>query len=308
MTLRVAVIGLGEIARKAYLPLLSAWEGVEPLFCTRRQAALASLQSQYHVTRGTTDLRVLLDWQPTAAFVLTPTPTHASLASKLLEAGIDVYLEKPAAGTSQEARLLAEQAESAGRILMVGFNRRFAPLHRQARDLWAGRAAGIVVLQKHRSRGYHSDLRQHYTEELIHLVDILRFFCGEGKAIRTEQRVEDGKFSGAASLVALESGGQAAILSSMRAGHWQEQYALHGEGASMYVDAFMRLVFVQGEEQRVWEEAYASSWKSNLQGRGFHDQVAHFLDCVRTRAQPEASAWEALKTQELVEDLLSTSG
>ncbi len=218
MTIRVAVIGLGEIARKAYLPLLAAWEGVEPLFCTRRQEVLASLQSQYRVARGTTDLQALLDWQPQAAFVLTPTPTHASLARTLLEAGCDVYLEKPAAGTSQEARSLAEQADLAGRILMVGFNRRFAPLHRQARELWAGRTVGIAVLQKHRSRGYHSDLRQHYTEELVHLVDILRFFCGEGKAIRTEQRVEDGKFSGAASLVALERGGQAAILSSMRAG------------------------------------------------------------------------------------------
>ncbi len=45
-----------------------------------------------------------------------------------------------------------------------------------------------------------------------------------------------------------------------------------------------------------------------MHGRGFHDQVAHFLDCVRTRAQPETTAWEALKTQELVEDLLSASG
>ena len=218
-----------------------------------------------------------------------------------------MYLEKPAAGTSQEARSLAEQADSAGRILMVGFNRRFAPLHRQARELWAGRTAGIAVLQKHRSSGYHSDLRQHYTEELIHLVDILRFFCGEGKAIRTEQRVEDGKFSGAASLVALERAGRLPSCPICAPGSWQEQYALHGDGASLYVDAFSRLVFVQGEEQRVWEEAYASSWKSTLHGRGFHDQVAHFLDCVRTRAQPEASAWEALKTQELVEDLLSAS-
>jgi virulence factor len=33
MTMRVAIIGLGDIARKAYRPLLTAWEGVEILLC-----------------------------------------------------------------------------------------------------------------------------------------------------------------------------------------------------------------------------------------------------------------------------------
>ncbi len=115
---------------------------------------------------------------------------------RLLGAGVDVYLEKPAAGTSQEARSLAEQADSAGRILMVGFNRRYAPLHRMARQIWGERPVGIAVLQKHRSSGFHPDLRQHFTEELVHVVDILRYFCGEGRAVRIDQRADAGAFSG----------------------------------------------------------------------------------------------------------------
>ncbi len=90
----------------------------------------------------------------------------------------------------------------------------------------------------------------------------------------------------------------------MRAGHWKEQYALHGDGASLYIDAFSRVALVEGGEQRVWEETYASSWKTTLKGRGFHDQIAHFLDCVQTRSQPETTAWEAAKTQQLVEDIV----
>lgn len=304
MTFRIAIIGLGDIAQKAYLPLLTSWEGVEPLFCTRRQDVLESLQAQYRVAQGTTDLDILLSWQPQAAFVLASTPAHYSLAHKLLSAGVDVYLEKPAASTSQEARLLAEQADSAGRILMVGFNRRYAPLHRMARRLWGERPTGIAVLQKHRSSGFHPNLRQHFTEELVHVVDMLRYFCGEGWAVHTDQQVEADKFSGTSATVALESGGYAAILSSMRAGHWKEQYALHGEGTSLYVDAFSRVVLMEGGEQHVWEETYASSWRTALKGRGFHDQIAHFLDCVQTRSQPETTAWEAMKTQQLVEDLV----
>lgn len=307
MNLRIAIIGLGDIAQKAYLPLLTAWEGVEPMFCTRKPEVLARLQEQYRIAQATTDLDTLLGWQPQAAFVLASTPAHYSLASKLMSGGVDVYLEKPAASTSQEARQLAEQADAAGRILMAGFNRRYAPLHRMARQLWGGRQSGIAVMQKHRSSGFHPNLPQHYTEELVHVVDILRYFCGEGQALRTDQQFEAGSFSGTTSLIALDSGGHAAILSSMRAGHWKEQYALHGEGASLYIDAFSRVVFLEDGKQQVWEETYASSWKTTLKGRGFQDQIAHFLDCVRTRTQPETTAWEAMKTQRLVEDLIRLS-
>ncbi len=303
MKLRVAIIGLGQIAQKAYLPLLGAWDGLEPLFCTRDGTVLENLQARYRVARGTTDLERLLDWQPQAAFVLAATPAHYAIASRLLAGGVDVFLEKPAASTSREARMLAEQADAGGRVLMVGFNRRYAPLHRKARQLWGERRPQVVLLQKHRHSGFHPDLRTHYNEELVHVVDILRYFCSEGRATSTVQQ-GDGRFAGAASMVALPGGGQAVILSSMRAGHWFEQYALHGDGASLYVDAFARVVLIDGGEQRVWEEAYASSWISTLKGRGFQDQIAHFLDCVQTRSQPETSAWEAYKTQQLVEDLV----
>ena len=307
MSLRIAVIGLGDIAQKAYLPLLTAWDDVEPLFCTRNPDVLARLQAQYRVAHATTDLDALLNWQPQAAFVLASTPAHFDLAHKLLSAGVDVYLEKPAASTSQEARLLAEQADSVGCILMVGFNRRYAPLHRMARQLWGNRRTGIAVMQKHRSRGFHPNLAQHYTEELVHVVDILRYFCGEGQALHTDQQYEAGSFSGTLSTVSLDNGGYATIASSMRAGHWKEQYALHGEGASLYVDAFSRVVFLENGEHQVWEETYASSWKTTLKGRGFQDQIGHFLDCVQRRSQPETSGWEDVKTQELVEDLVRLS-
>ncbi|MGW8250149.1 MAG: hypothetical protein ACWGO1_05870, partial [Anaerolineales bacterium] len=82
------------------------------------------------------------------------------------------------------------------------------------------------------------------------------------------------------------------------------RYTLHGEGASLYLEAFSRLVFVTGGEQRVWEESYPS-WRSTLAGRGFYDQIAHFFECLRTRAEPRTSGWEALKTQQLTEAMLA---
>jgi virulence factor len=304
MTTRIAIIGLGSIAQKAYLPILATREGIEPLFCSRARGTVETLQAKYRVTRGTTRLEELLDWQPKAAFVLTATSAHYDIASQLLAAGVDVFLEKPAALTSQQARHLSQQAEAGQRVLMVGFNRRYAPLHRIARDIWGQRRVDIAVMQKHRSSGFHPNLVAHYTEEMIHIIDMLRFFCGEAEATLTSYQ-ENGKLSWGASTVSLQQGGYGTVLASMQAGHWKEQYVLHGEGASLYVDAFANVKLISGGEQRVWEETYASSWKTTLEGRGFYGEIVHFMDCVEQRATPQTSGWEAVKTQQLAEAMVA---
>ena len=142
MILRIAVVGLGGIAQKAYLPILAAWGGIDLLFCSRTMQTVEDLQAQYRVGSGIARLDELLEWQPQAAFVLAPTSVRYPIVVRLLDAGCDLFLEKPAASASEEMRRLTEQAEANGRILMVGFNRRYSPLHRLAHELWAEREGG----------------------------------------------------------------------------------------------------------------------------------------------------------------------
>ena len=303
--MRVAIIGLGGIARKAYLPLLTTWEGIEVLLCSRTPATVEQVQAQYHLPQGTTDLDELLSWKPQAAFVLTPSPTHRAIAGRMLEAGVDVFVEKPATMRSGETRELAELADALGRVLMVSFNRRYAPLHRQARELWGDRAVGLCVLEKHRASAAHPNLFSNYIDDTIHIIDLLRFFCGDGEVVSTVQQMCQGRLVGAVSMVALQSGGYGMVVTSLQAGRWTERYALHGDETSMYLDAFSRLRLVTEEGEWVWEENYASSWKPALEARGFVDQIAHFFECVRSREHPLTSGWEAFKTQRLLEDMIT---
>lgn len=75
----------------------------------------------------------------------------------------------------------------------------------------------------------------------------------------------------------------------------------------MYLDAFSRLRLITGGKEQVWLEDYAGTWTPTLEARGFASQIAHFLDCVRTRQQPLTSGWEALQTQRLLEDMVAKS-
>ena len=301
---RIGIVGLGGIASKAYLPVLTQRSDVELLVCSRTLSTVEEVQARYGLSRGTTEIDELVSLKPDAAFVLTPSPTHFAVVQQLLDAGVDVFVEKPATLKSEETKVLAELAETRGRVLMVGFNRRFAPLHQRARELWAGRS-GLALLQKHRSSAAHPDLFSNYIDDTIHIIDLLRFFCGEGEAVATTARVRDGRMIGAVSIVALERGGHGVITTTLEAGGWSETYSLHGEGTTLEVDAFSRLRTGGETEERIWREPYASGWKPTLEARGFIQQVNHFFDCLASRQTPLTSARESYRTQRLLEDLVA---
>jgi virulence factor len=302
----IGIVGLGEIAHKAYLPILASSEGIELALCSRSESSVQRVQQQYRIQRGTTRLEELIAMRPQAAFVLSPSGTHAPLARALLEGGIDVFLEKPATLHSQETQSLAELADRGQRILMVGFNRRYAPLHVRGRQIWQDRPVGMALFEKHRPSASHPNLKHQFYDDTVHQIDLLRFFCGEGQVVSTVEYITHDLLLGAASTVALERGGYAMVVTSLQAGRWQETYTLHGGGQSMIIEAFARLRLLSKHEEMVQEETYASTWRTTLEGRGFNAQIAHFLECVGQRCQPQTTAWDSLKTQLLVEQMVAS--
>ncbi len=304
MTRRIAIIGLGGIAQKAYLPLLTAREDVQLLVHSRREDVVQETLRRYRLASGSTDFGKVLRWSPQAAFLLTPSPTHYDLAKALLEGGIDVFVEKPLTLHSQQALELSRLAEAKGRVLMVGFNRRFAPLHQQALRLWGGRAIGLCLLQKHRPDAAHDTLFGNYIDDTIHQIDLLRYYCGEATALVTHYRRQAGRMTNAISIARLAAGGFACILTSLQAGRWSETYTLHGDQATLHISAFLEARLHTSQDERVLRVDPMASWTPSLEIRGFAHEIDHFLECVDARAQPSTSGQEAWKTQLLLEEMV----
>ncbi|MEA4908960.1 MAG: Gfo/Idh/MocA family oxidoreductase [Anaerolineaceae bacterium] len=302
--IKLAVVGLGDIAHKGYLPLLSGWEGTQLMFCTRSQSRLDQAMQRFRVQQGTTDLDELIAWQPQAALVLTATVSHFEITHKLLQAGIDVLVEKPATLHASQTRTLAETADAYGRILMVGFNRRYAPLAQRARSVWGERPVDMAIFERHRATLLHPDTRAHMVEDCIHLVDMLRYLCGEARAVHTSSYEADGKFVHGTSVLEMDNHATILLQSSQRAGQWLERYTLHGASATLTLEAFSELKLLEKGCEQIWREPYSSSWETNLKGRGFQGEIQHFLEHIQSREQPLTSAWDSVKTQELVEALL----
>jgi virulence factor len=306
MKTRIGVIGLGRMAHRAYLPVLANLETVDlGVVMSRRREVVENIQAQYKVPVGITEMPDFIRQDLQAAVVLTPSPTHFEIVKTLLESGIDVLVEKPATLSSQETALLGDLADQGKRVLMVAFNRRYAPLYQKAKQLFAGRQVNLCVAEKHRERAVNPSLFDHYSEEAIHLIDLLRWYGGEAHAVSTQSLVRNGKLTNAASLIAFERSGIGVLAASLEGGGWMERVTLHGEGLTVQVDAFRELRVIHGMEDQVTGREMAAEWQTSQHIRGFEQLIAHFVDCVQQRSTPLTSAQEAFQTQLLLEQMVA---
>ena len=118
---RVAVIGAGSFG-KNHVRVVSQNPRAELKFVVDSDLTRA----QHDTARAATDYREVIG-EVDAAIVAVPTIAHAEIGCALLEAGIDVLIEKPIAPTLAEADRLVDAATRTGRILQVGHLERFNP-------------------------------------------------------------------------------------------------------------------------------------------------------------------------------------
>ncbi|MEZ5394226.1 MAG: Gfo/Idh/MocA family oxidoreductase [Bryobacterales bacterium] len=101
-----------------------------------------------------------------AVLIATPEHWHAPMALAAVEAGKDVYLEKPMTRTVAEAKQLAEAVERTGRVLQVGSQWVSDPAYHQAKRLIAeGLIGDVVWMQSSYSSNHPDGVWQYYVDE-----------------------------------------------------------------------------------------------------------------------------------------------
>lgn len=144
--LRLSVIGAGSFATHEFLPLLKGL-GVELHGIVSQTGVRAQvLAGKYGFDYCASDAAAVLDDGDTdAVLVLTRHDSHAQLAARALAAGKHVFVEKPLALNLDELELVRRAQQASGKLVMVGFNRRYAPLARRLKECFAGRTQPIAV-------------------------------------------------------------------------------------------------------------------------------------------------------------------
>ncbi len=186
---RLAFIGCGGFATNSIFPQVPKVPEIDLVAVCDIVKEKAELNARnYGARRVYTDMEAMLDEQELdGVFVIGPAPQQYELAPKVLERGIPVYVEKPSANTSSEAKELAELAEAKGTWGQVGFMKRFADVYTMAQEIVSRPEFGPVHVVKCKFGqgpypqlwGIDSAKRAMLIGQLVHVFDLIRFFGGD---------------------------------------------------------------------------------------------------------------------------------
>lgn len=300
--LRIGVIGLGGIAQKAYLPVLSHAENwtLAGGFSPNQQKAQAVCDSYRMGCFSRIDE---LASQCDAVFVHSSTASHYEVVGQLLAQGVHVYVDKPLAAELGQAEQLVEQAQKAGKVLMVGFNRRFAPLYRQLKENMQDAAS--LRMDKHRTNSVGpNDLRFTLLDDYLHVVDTALWLAGGNATLESgllQINEADQMLYGEHHFLC----GETLVTTSMhrRAGTARESVQAVTEGAVYQLD---NMQIWREEQQDILTQLPVLGWQSTLAQRGFVGAIEHFVDCVSNQTAPETSGEQAIYAQAMIEKILNS--
>jgi virulence factor len=289
---KVGCIGLGDIAQKAYLPVLGFLPGVELHLQTRTPATLARVADSLHLPAGQrhADLDALLGQGLDAAFVHAPTAVHPEIVTRLLEAGVPTYVDKPLAYELADSERLVELAEERGVSLAVGFNRRHAPAYAQCAD----HPRELILMQKNRV-GLPEEPRSMILDDFIHVVDTLRFLVpGPVDDVTVRARAEGGLLHHVVLQLAGDGFTALGVMNRL-SGSNEEILEVSGQDTKRQVINLAEVIDHKGQPT----VRRRGDWVPVARQRGIEQAVLAFLDAVR--AGKVLSARDALATHELCE-------
>lgn len=305
--IRIGIVGTGYVAQNNFFPVLPRFDDVEIVgVVSKNQEHARKGQRLCGAEQALADYRNLADLGLDGVFILTPKQLHAEQISFFLNHGVDVYCEKPMATSMKDADLLVNLSEKTGKKLMIGFNRRYAPVCVKAKSVYADEGPDVIIGQKNRPKTeYRATL-----ENAIHIVDLMRYFGGEVKDVHATSKFADPYYETyTTAMLTFESGATGLLTADRSAGQWEETIEMHGGNRSVFIEMPNSVTITDGQEKHITQMTpLASGWAKSEDNMGFTYSIRHFLDCIKENKKPMTDAVDAYKTQELLYRILKSAG
>ena len=193
--IRIGIVGTGGISH-SHMQAYNSLENVEVYAaCDMNSERVKGFAEKYGIRHVFTDYHEMLRMKELdAVSVCVWNNAHAPVTIAALNAGKNVLCEKPMAMNTREAREMEAAARAAGKLLMIGFVRRYGNDTRIMQDfIRAGRMGDIYYAKASNLRrcgnpgGWFSDKSRSGGGPLIdvgvHIIDLVRYLMGKPKAV-----------------------------------------------------------------------------------------------------------------------------
>lgn len=279
----IGFVGFGNYARGVLLPAVTKAGGANlRAVVTATGLSAVNAAEKFGFTKAATDAQELFD-DPAcdAVFIATRHDTHAGLAVRALEAGKHVFVEKPLALNEDELARVFAALEGSQAMLTVGFNRRFAPMVRQARAAIV-KAGGPCVMHYRVNAGFiPADSWLHGPEgggriigEACHFVDTLSALAGSDP-VSVEGVKPEGVSDSMQAVLRFADGSTGSILYSSLGDPSvpKEEIEIFARGLVIRLNDFRELSITRGGK--------TETSKASSQDKGQTALIAAFLNAIK---------------------------
>jgi len=322
----VAIVGCGLIGQKRSKALASAQLVACADIVLERAQALA---------KTTPGVVATADWRDVLArpgvdvvIVATTNNVLAEVAVAAVKAGKHVLVEKPAARSVREIEQVIEAAEHHVRLVRVGFNHRYHPSLRKARELFKAEALGDLMFVRgrygHGGRlGYEKEWRADPTlsgggeliDQGVHLIDLARWFLGNfsevtgfAHAYFWQMPVEDNGF------MLLKTPRQQVAFLHVGWTEWKNifSFEIFGRDAKLHIEGLggsygiERLTYYKMLPEMGPPET--TLWEYPRGDHSWEVEFAEFLEDIRLGRMPSANLHDARAALNVVEKIYKDSG
>jgi predicted dehydrogenase len=288
--IRVAVLGVGAFG-KNHLRVLHESPVAELIAVVDPDIARANEAANRYGCRALesfADLPGRVD----AAIIAAPTSVHAEIGCALLNAGIDVLVEKPIAPDLASAQRLIDAAEANGRILQVGHLERFNPaVQAVQRKVTLPLFFEIHRMSVFSPRSLDVDV---VLDLMIHDIDVVLAFTGlEPEEIRAAGiRILSDKVDIANVRLAFPGGCVANLTASRVSTEKVRKIRLFQPHQYISLDYQRQdaTAFTVLADRQIGFDSFPV-----VKGEPLQLEVEAFLECVRTRVQPLVTGRDAMR-------------
>src|SRR5215469_9894397 len=318
--MRFAIVGCGVIGQKRAAAI--ARLGHRTILAVDRAKDRAVALAEPFGARSATDFHVATEATDIDAIVVaTPHAELSTIATACLETGKHVLVEKPAGRNLAEVSAVAKAADSAGRIAKVGYNHRFHPATRKAREIVDRGEIGPLLFVRgrygHGGRpGYEKEWRfkraisggGELVDQGSHLIDLAQWLLGEFTEVQGTLRtffwdagVEDNVF------LTLSTADRRVAWLHASWTEWRNLFSLEiygregklqidGLGGSYGVESitFYRMLPGMGPPE-------TTRWEYPFPDRSWDAEMAEFIAAIGEGRQPIGNAEEAVATMSVIE-------
>lgn len=297
--MKIGVVGLGNIAQKAYLPTYSKIrDQADFIFATRNEEVRNKLTKQYNLTKTVKTVDELVAQNIDACFIHSATAAHYKLARKCLEKGIHVFIDKPASENIKQVKELQRLALKQSKILMIGFNRRFAPMVERLKKVKNKR---IISLQKNRVNAISNPKFMIY-DLFIHLVDTAVYLLDD-KIIQTNSKIIQNAGKLEMITLTIETAKTLVNLTmDLNSGSNRELYEVTSSTGTYVLENLAQLKIYHENSNETFS---FDDWDNPLYVRGFEQMVANFITSVKTMTSSDLRQKNVYLSHKICDEIIN---